>query len=202
MKIEHLDLRDGPVSAWRRSCFESGLNVRSGDIVIRRLGALSGKRILFGYDRYLLAELDDYRRVLSQHGAVVEMVDAGHLHYLSSAERVCRGLQADDESFGVLCCGTGMGMSIAANKFESIYAARCTSVEDAELARQINNANVLCIASKLGFALNHAIIDVFASTAYTGRKLDELEYITHFEKSATASVLASREIAKTLRRIA
>lgn len=202
MKIEHLDLRDGAVSAWRRSCFESGLNVRSGDIVIRRLGALSGKRILFGYDRYLLADLDQYRRALSAHGAVVELVDTGHLHYLSSAELVCRALQADAESFGVLCCGTGMGMSIAANKFESIYAARCTTVEDAELARQINNANVLCIASKLGFAHNRAIVDAFASTAYTGRKLDELEYITHFEKPLAPSVIATREMAKSLRRIA
>ena len=52
------------------------------------------------------------------------------------------------------------------------------SAEDAELARTINNANVLCIAAKQGFAQNRVIIDAFATTAYTGRKLDELEYIT------------------------
>jgi ribose 5-phosphate isomerase B len=76
-----------------------------------------------------------------------------------------------------------MGMSIAANKFRDIYAARCTTVEDAELARTINNANVLCIASKYGFMLNRAIIDAFAGTAYTGRKLEELQYITQLEAS-------------------
>ena len=43
-----------------------------------------------------------------------------------------------------------MGMSIAANKFRGVYAARCLSVEDAELARTINNANVLCLAARTG----------------------------------------------------
>ena len=164
--------------------------------MIRRLGALRGKRIIFGYDRYLLPDLEDYRASLAAHGTVLELVDTGHIHYLSSAELVCRAVQADDEAFGVLCCGTGMGMSIAANKFESIYAARCTTAEDAELARQINNANVLCIASKLGLAINRAIIDAFALTPYTGRKLEELEYITQLERPAAAA------ISKTLRRIA
>lgn len=167
--------------------------------MIRRLGALRGKRIIFGYDRYLLPDLEDYRRALAVHGTVLERVDTGHIHYLSSAELVCRGVQADPESFGVLCCGTGMGMSIAANKFESIYAARCTTTDDAEMARQINNANVLCIASKLGLATNLAIIDAFALTPYTGRKLDELEYITQFERAVPA---VGPSVGKTLRRIA
>jgi RpiB/LacA/LacB family sugar-phosphate isomerase len=177
------------------------LTLEAETIVIRRLGALRGKRIIFGYDRYLLADLEEYRAALAAHGNVVELVDTGHIHYLSSAELVCRAVQADAESFGVLCCGTGMGMSIAANKFDSIYAARCTSAEDAELARQINNANVLCIASKLGLETNRAIIDMFALTPYTGRKLDELEYITQFEQPQLPQH-APVSIAKQLRRIA
>ncbi len=153
--------------------------------MIRRLGSLAGKRIVFGYDRYLLPDIDAYRAELSTHGVLLEAVDAKHLHYLSSAELVCKAVQADpEESFGVLCCGTGMGMSIAANKFRGIYAARCTTVEDAELARSINNANVLCIAAKQGFVLNRAIIDAFAGTPYTGRKLEELQYITELEGAA------------------
>ena len=168
--------------------------------MIRRLGALRGKRIIFGYDRYLLPDLEDYREALAAHGVIAELVDTGHIHYLSSAEMVCRAVQADDESFGVLCCGTGMGMSIAANKFDSIYAARCTSADDAEMARQINNANVLCIASKLGLETNRAIIDAFALTPYTGRKLEELEYITQFERSIPAP--PQMTAAKALRRIA
>ncbi len=163
--------------------------------VIRRLGSHTGKRVLFGYDRYLAsssADLAAYRTVLSAFGDVVDAVDHGRLHYLTSAEMVCRGIQADPDAVGVLCCGTGMGMSIAANKFHGIYAARCTSVEDAELARTINNANVVCIASKQGIALNGQILQAFATTPYTGRKLEELEYITSFEQPSFADRLPSQ----------
>lgn len=166
--------------------------------MIRRLGSLVGKRIVFGYDRYLTPDIAAYRAALSSHGALIEAVDVGHLHYLSSAEMVCNAVQDDAESFGILCCCTGMGMSIAANKFRGVYAARCTTVEDAELSRTINNANVLCLASKYGFALNRAIIDTFVTTAYTGRKLEELEYITQLEGSVTsiaAKLRAQRRIA-------
>lgn len=150
--------------------------------MIRRLGSLVGKRIVFGYDRYIMPDIDGYRGALSAHNTLVETVDASRLHYLSSAELVCKAVQADpEESLGVLCCGTGMGMSIAANKFRGIYAARCTTVEDAELARSINNANVLCLASKQGVVLNRSIIEAFVSTAYTGRKLEELQAITLLE---------------------
>jgi ribose 5-phosphate isomerase B len=150
--------------------------------VIRRLGSLVGKRVVFGYDRYLLPDIDGYRDVLSARNVLVEAVDRNHLHYLSSAELVCKAVQADpEESLGVLCCGTGMGMSIAANKFRGIYAARCMSGEDSELARSINNANVLCIAAKQGLVLNRAIIEAFLETPYTGRKLEELQNITQLE---------------------
>lgn len=161
--------------------------------MIRRLGSHTGKRVLFGYDRYLAsshADLHEYRTVLAAYGEVVDTVDYGRLHYLTSAELVCRGMQADPEAIGVLCCGTGMGMSIAANKFHGIYAARCTSVEDAELARTINNANVVCIASKNGLALNGQILQAFITTPYTGRKLEELEYITSFEQPTFAELTA------------
>jgi len=163
--------------------------------VIRRLGSLAGKRIYFGYDRYIRPELITYRDALSVHGDLIDAVDDAQLHYLTSAELVCTAVQADPESFGVLCCGTGMGMSIAANKFRGIYAARCMSVEDAELARTINNSNMLCLAAKQGFELNQAILDTFVRTAYTGRKLDELELITRFEGVPAPSLRVVRRTA-------
>ncbi len=163
--------------------------------MIRRLGSHAGKRIYFGYDRYIRPELVAYRDALGVHGDLVDAVDDAQLHYLTSAELVCTAVQTDPESFGVLCCGTGMGMSIAANKFKGIYAARCMSVEDAELARTINNANMLCLAAKSGFELNQAIVNTFASTAYTGRKLDELELITRFEGAPAPSLRVVRRTA-------
>jgi len=158
--------------------------------VIRRLGSHVGKRIYFGYDRYIAPILATYQDALSAFGTVVEAVDDTELHYLSSAELVSTAVRADPDSFGVLCCGTGMGMSIAANKFRDIYAARCITVEDAEMARTINNANVLCIAAKTELAINRTIVAAFANTAYTGRKLDELERITQFETTETQPLRA------------
>lgn len=170
--------------------------------MIRSLGSHTGKRVYFGYDRYVTADLEAYLALLGAHGQVFEMVDVARLHYLTSAERTCRAIQADDRGFGILCCGTGMGMSIAANKFTGIYAARCTSVEDAELARTINNANVLCIAANQGFAKNAQIIEMFATTAYTGRKLEELEYITSFEHVSPAPAQPLDKQPRALRRTA
>lgn len=155
--------------------------------MIRRLGSHSGRRIVFGYDRYLTPDLTEYRGLLLCHGAMIEAVDVERLHYLSSAELACRAVQDESNSFGILVCGTGMGMSIAANKFRGIYAARCTTVDDAEAARTINNANVLCLAAKNGFAHNAEIIEAFIRTPYTGRKLEELEYIAEIEDASVAT---------------
>lgn len=150
--------------------------------MIRRYGSHTGRRIYFGYDRYVLPELDAYLQIMSAKAEVICAVDRNYLHYLTSAELVCSAIQTDPDSIGVLCCGTGLGMSIAANKFRGIYAARCTTAEDAEQCRTINNANVLCLGAKFGLLTNKDIITAFVTAAYTGRKIEELEYITRFER--------------------
>ncbi len=173
--------------------------------VIRRLGSHTGKRIYFGYDRYVLPDLDAYLEIMSARGNnVICAVDRNYLHYLTSAELVCQALQADPDSVGILCCGTGIGMSIAANKFKGIYAARCTTAEDAEMCRAINNANVLCLASKLGVLVNSDMITAFVTAPYTGRKIEELEYITRFERDGSEGVpaLAEKPSTSTIRRTA
>ncbi len=173
--------------------------------MIRRLGSHTGRKIVFGYDRYLSDELDSYLAVLASHGEVSLAVDSDSLHYLSSAQRVCEVMQGDDaeESWGVLCCGTGLGMSIAANKFRGIYAARCVTVEDAEMARSINNANVLCLAAKNSFETNRDIIEAFARTPYAGRKLDQLEAIAHLElESRPAPSVPVSPTLRVVRRLA
>jgi HAD superfamily phosphatase (TIGR01668 family) len=150
--------------------------------MIEQLGAHVGKRIVFGYDRHLLPEAGDYVARLSAYGIVVTANEPQRLHYLSSAERVCRRVRERPDAVGVLACMTGIGVSIAANKFAGVYAARCLSVADAEMARTINNANVLCLAVSSGAPRNAAIIDAFMRTPYQGRKLDELAGLRRFER--------------------
>ena len=149
--------------------------------MIRRLGSHTGRKIVFGYDRYLSDELDSYLAVLASHGEVSLAVDSDSLHYLSSAQRVCERVRGRADAVGVLLCSTGMGMSIAANKFSGIYAARCVSVDDATMARSINNCNVVCLALRSTLELNARIIEAFMTTAYEGRKLEQLSRITLLE---------------------
>lgn len=72
-----------------------------------------------------------------------------------------------DAERGILICGTGMGMSLAANKHKGIYAAVVESVYTARLSRLINNANVLCLGGfLLGSKLAADIVDVFLETEF------------------------------------
>ena len=84
------------------------------------------------------------------------------------------------DSMGILLCGTGIGMSIAANRYPHIRAALCTNEDMARLSRQHNDANVLVIGGRTT-SLNSAkkIIDVFVSTEFEkGRHTKRLKKIS------------------------
>ena len=93
--------------------------------------------------------------------------DSNSVDYPDFANQVCKSLTADD--FGILICGSGQGMAMRANKFANIRAALCWTVEQAQLARAHNNANVLCLASRLvPSAVNFEITRVFLETPFDG----------------------------------
>jgi len=85
-------------------------------------------------------------------------------------------------SFGILICGSGIGVSIAANRFKKIRAAVCYNQLSASLARKHNNANVLCLGARLISLKNvQKIVYTFISTKFEGgrhttrvKKLDKL----------------------------
>jgi ribose 5-phosphate isomerase B len=150
--------------------------------MITQLGTHEGKKVIFGFDHYMLPEVDAYTAALSRWGVVYSASHTENPHYLSSTGNVCELVRGHHDMVGVLVCSTGMGISIAANKFSGIYAARCLSTEDAQLSRHINNSNVLCLALRSGFELNKQIIETFMTTPYEGRKLEQLSRITMFER--------------------
>ncbi|KAI0522837.1 hypothetical protein KFK09_005222 [Dendrobium nobile] len=80
----------------------------------------------------------------------VEIVDLGTDKYYTIAEQVGLRVSSDSstspETRGLLACGTGVGVSIFANKLPRVYASTCTSVADAVNTRSINNCNVLCVS--------------------------------------------------------
>jgi ribose 5-phosphate isomerase B len=67
--------------------------------------------------------------------------------YPDYAQKLCKKMT--EESFGILICGSGVGISIAANRFKNIRAALCSEVKLAKLSRAHNNANVLCLGARI-----------------------------------------------------
>ena len=89
---------------------------------------------------------------------------------------------AEDKVFrGIAICGSGIGISIAANKIKGIRAALCTSVEHAEMSRKHNDANILALGSRMTSKKDiFSIIDVWLSTEFEGgRHLDRVNMIEH-----------------------
>ena len=89
--------------------------------------------------------------------------------YPDYAKLVCESIVADAADRGVLVCGTGIGMAIAANKMRGIRAANVTSPEFAELAREHNDCNVIAVSGRfVSLEDNERILDAVLSTDFGG----------------------------------
>lgn len=89
--------------------------------------------------------------------------------YPEFAYKVGNAIAHDEYDRGILICGTGIGMSITANKIKGIRAAICNSIESAKLSRLHNDANVLCMGARLvepKEALN--IVEIWINTSFEG----------------------------------
>ena len=91
--------------------------------------------------------------------------------YPDYAEKVCKQVlllsKKKIKTFGILICGTGIGMCMAANKFRNIRCALCSSVEDAEATKKHNNANVLALGDdRVSENMALQIINKFLSTPF------------------------------------
>lgn len=85
------------------------------------------------------------------------------------AKRACERVLNESGSFGILLCGTGIGMSMAANRMKGIRAALCTCEFQARATRLHNNANVLCLGARVtGQGVLLEIADIFLKTNFEG----------------------------------
>lgn len=85
------------------------------------------------------------------------------------AEKACKLVVNGDADLAILCCGTGIGMSIAANKVNGIRAACCSDVFSAKYTRLHNDANVLCLGARVvGEGLAQELAEIFVQTGYEG----------------------------------
>lgn len=91
--------------------------------------------------------------------------------YSEYAIKVAQAVQSNLDSVGILICGSGIGVSIAANRFKKIRAARCLTVEDARLAKQHNNANILCLAGRMTeYALMNQMVHIWLQESFEGSR--------------------------------
>ena len=85
------------------------------------------------------------------------------------ASKVCELVRSKECDFGILVCGTGIGMSIAANKHRGIRAALCNEPESTAMTRHHNNSNVLCLGARMiPFETALELTNVFISTEFDG----------------------------------
>ena len=130
------------------------------------------KTIAFGCDHGGFAYKTDVIDRLISNGYTV--IDCGtdsteSVDYPVFADKVCAEIAADRADLGILICGTGVGMSIAANKHSGIRAACCENTFSARMTRMHNDSNVLCLGARvLGIELVHDMIDLFVSTEFEG----------------------------------
>ena len=118
-----------------------------------------------------------------------EVVDLGtnsadSVDYPDYAKKVCEEIQQENSDLGILICGTGIGMSLAASKFEGIRAACVSDVYSAKMSRNHNNANVLCIGARvIGDEVAKLIIKTFLENEFeAGRHQRRVDKIMAFEK--------------------
>lgn len=100
--------------------------------------------------------------------------------YPDIARAVCERVISGKSNRGILVCGTGIGMSIAANKVRGIRAALCGDTYSARVSRAHNNANVLCLGQRvIGEHLALDIVDIWLKTGFEGgrhkRRVDLIE---------------------------
>jgi ribose 5-phosphate isomerase B len=113
--------------------------------------------------------------------------------YPDYAQAVANKVAAHNADFGILVCGTGIGMSIAANKVPGIRAARVVTESDAELAREHNDANVLTLGARVtGDEEAFKIIDKWLATPFAGgrhgRRVDKIMAIERDEEAQSSHV--------------
>ncbi len=128
--------------------------------------------IIVGCDHGGLELKEQVKQHLLDAGEQVEDIgiyEAHSVDYPDIASALCSKLLAGEYAFGILFCGTGIGISIAANKIHGIRCAHVTDEFSARMAKEHNNANVLAMGGRtLGPELACSIVDAYRGAVFAG----------------------------------
>ena len=144
-------------------------------------------RIAVGSDHRGYSVRNHIIELLTQLGH--EVVDVGtdspeSIDYTDIAAKAAKEVGSGHSDMGILVCGTGLGMSIAANKFAGVRAAPCHDALTAEMSRRHNNLNMLCLsADLLGEKLIDRMVELWINTPFDGeRHARRIESIARIEE--------------------
>lgn len=129
---------------------------------------------------------------LGQEVVDVGAGDAESVDYPDVAAQVAGRVSRGEVDRGILICGTGLGMSIAANKFQGVRAAPCHDYLTAEMSRRHNDLNVLCLSGDiLGERLVDRLVEIWLNTEFDGgrheRRVAKIKALEQSNGSSTAS---------------
>ncbi|MGV3518902.1 ribose 5-phosphate isomerase B [Luteitalea sp.] len=144
-------------------------------------------RVALGADHAGVHLKDAVRSLLESRGIEVQdfgTADETSVDYPDYAARVGRAVAGGEADRGILACGTGLGMAIAANKIDGVRAAPVVDLESAHLSREHNDANVLALGARVTSAdMALKIVATFLDTPFAGgrhqRRLDKIAALEH-----------------------
>jgi ribose 5-phosphate isomerase B len=150
--------RCNPYICKKRTLMESGFNLQKGI-------AIGGDHAGFAYKQSIIEALQEKGIPVTDLGTH----SAASVDYPDFAHPVADAVERGEVGCGILICGSANGVAISANKHQGIRAAICWTEEVALLARQHNNANVICIPARF-ITLNEAqrMIELFLDTPFEG----------------------------------
>jgi ribose 5-phosphate isomerase B len=145
-------------------------------------------KIAIGSDHAGFNLKEHLKRYLERKGYAV--LDQGtekaeRCDYPDFAQKVCLLIQEEEVRQGILVCGTGIGMSMMANKFQGIRAAVVSDPFSAAATKKHNDANVLCLGERIvGTGVAEAIVDAWSEALFEGgRHKERIDKIMNFEKN-------------------
>ena len=145
-------------------------------------------KIGIGNDHAAVDMKNDIVKFLQEKG--IEVVNYGtdtkeSCHYPVYGEKVARAVAAGEVDLGILICGTGVGISLAANKVKGIRAVVCSEPYSARLSKQHNNTNILCFGARvIGIEMAKMIIEEWLNAEFEGgRHQDRVDMIMAIEEN-------------------
>ncbi|MDD2992998.1 MAG: ribose 5-phosphate isomerase B [Pygmaiobacter sp.] len=145
-------------------------------------------KLAIGNDHVAVEMKNEVKAYLEQKG--IEVVDVGtnsteRFNYPISGYRVAKLVAAGEVDGGVLICGTGVGISLAANKVQGIRACVCSEPYSAKLSKQHNNTNIIAFGARvIGIETAKMIVDEWLNASYEGgRHQVRVEMIAEIEQT-------------------